>query len=753
MNKPFFTVVIRSYNRQLLLNCICYLLPVIVFSCIWLPLINHYHVRSIGIKDEIIDACRRMPADSVFNELKTFSFALELASNDDSQLVVIAEKILQGKVEIPGRPSIAIGMPFDADDLDKRIPTWPAWRLFFAGFAIPDVLLRAYQVTGRDDFLMAARDIILAWATYQRDAWLPKGFLWNDHAIAARILVLANFWKLYRNHPDYEPEVAKNLFEMVARSGQLLAKPEHFTFSTNHGIMQNLALWHICLAFPTLPNVEFYKQLAFERMRDQMIFYINDEGVVLEHSAGYQRAGLQFIGMAFRYLTLMNIPIPAEWRVKYQKAQDFYAQLRRPDGTLPTFGDTGSVRGSLGPVVTNVDANGRSEILKYQKNWLPKQSNSLYPVAGYSIWWDGLEEWPIEDKLSQTVVAWSYFPGHSHKHADEMSVLLWAGGQKWWTNVGYWPYGTKGRSEAVSWAGSNAPHLVNEVSNSVRSTKLNYYGWSDYLTMIDLERRGPQEYVARRQVVQLKPNLWIVIDHAFGNENDQNIITWTTCHNIQLRQGKIPGSYILKTQKNSPSLTKFILGSEGTKIMQLRGSFSPFAGWVENRPASAIVIEQPADNSWAVAIWSLRDGIGPALQFSEPPSMENWQGPENWNLLLPFASGVMKICREHNRVFVNEDTRGGDGPKEIVLSEGLQITNELADIHNGYENAARKYPRKTYSMQRQRKATYLCLFIFLFQEAFFLTYTRFGRTYHTVLRGLNSFGWIAMGIWLITIYL
>ena len=63
--------------------------------------------------------------------------------------------------------------------------------------------------------------------------------------------------------------------------------------------MQNLALWQICLAFPALPNVEFYKQLALERMRDQMTFYVNEEGVILEHSAGYQNTGLEFIGMAF----------------------------------------------------------------------------------------------------------------------------------------------------------------------------------------------------------------------------------------------------------------------------------------------------------------------------------------------------------------------------------------------------------------------------------------------------------------------
>ena len=517
-------------------------------------------------------------------------------------------------------------MPFDASDIDKGSKQW---QLYLASFKIPYLLLRAYEVTGRDDFLVTAQDIILGWASYERKAWLPKGYLWNDHAIASRICVLAKFWKLYRNHPDYESEVAKHIFQLTARSGQLLAKPSHFTFSTNHGIMQNLALWQICLAFPALPNVERYKQLALERMRDQMTFFINNEGIVLEHSAEYQKTGVELIGMASRYLTLMNIPIPEEWRVKFAKAKAFYAQLRRPDGTLPMFGDTGNGRDNLGPLVTNVDSNGKSEILNYSKNWIPKQSRSLYPVAGYCVWWDGLDAWPNEKALSQTVVAWSNFPGHAHKHADEMSVLLWAGGQTWWTNVGYWGYGTKGRSEAVSWAGSNAPHLIDENADSVRNTKLKFHGWSEHLAVIDLERRGPREYVARRQVVHLKPNLWIVLDHTFGNEDQRTTTTWTTSYHVNLRKGERPGSYILETKDSNVKLTKFILTSEGAKISQFKGSFSPFAGWESHKPASAIVIEQPANDSWAAAIWSMQNSFGPMLQFTEPPSMQYWEGPEN----------------------------------------------------------------------------------------------------------------------------
>ena len=724
MTKDYCTTDSARYkNLRFLLTIVCYLSSALIFVFLWFLVIDHYYVSNSVITDETINAARHMPDDAVLDEIKGF---FQRPDRDSKQLIAVAERALKGEITIPGHPS-RLRLPFNVDDIDKGTG---GRQLSLASFKVPNLLLSAYEMTGRDEFLITARDVILGWASYERKAWLPKGFLWNDHAIAARISVLTKFWKLYRNHPDYESEVAKHIFQLVARSGQMLSKPSHFTFATNHGVMQNLALWQIYLAFPTLPTVEFYKQLALERMRDQMSFYINNEGVVLEHSAGYQKAGLEFIGMAFKYLTLMNMPIPEEWRAKYANAKDFYAQLKRPDGSLPMFGDTGGGSSSLGPFV------------------IPKQSRSLYPVAGHCVWWDGLDAWPNAEALSQTVVAWSYFPGHAHKHADEMSVLLWANKHNWWTNIGYWPYGTKGRSEAVSWAGSNAPHVVNEPNNSKRQTRLLGYGWSDSLAVIDLERKGPEKYVARRQVVHLKPNLWIVLDHTFGNKDQRTTTTWTTSYHVNLRKGERPGSYILETKDSNVKLTKFILTSEGAKISQFKGSFLPFAGWESHKPASAIVIEQPANDSWATAIWSIQDGISPTFQFKGPPSMQSWEGSEKWKIVLPLASGVMNIWREDSRVFV---TKGSDSLREIILSEAPQITDELAEIHTAYENAAKKYPKKRYSIARHSKATYFLLLIFLLQEAFFLIYSRVHGKYYTGLRGLNLSCWIVGGIWLVTV--
>jgi Heparinase II/III N-terminus/Heparinase II/III-like protein len=723
----------------------CYLLPALTFISIWLPMVRHYYVPSITLGSEILNDARLSPSDQLLENLQEFYFFTPIRTNEP-RLVDTARKLLQGDMESLGYPGERISVPFAAIDLD-RLPG--SLQLLLAKFAVPRILLAAYRSTGREEFIGMARDVILGWALYERRAWVPRGFLWHDTAVAERILVLAEFWRLYRHHPAFDPEAAKTILELAARSGQFLAKPTHYTFSSNHGIMQNLALWHLCIAFPTLPSVEQYKQLAFDRMRDQMALYLNDEGVVLEHSAGYQEHGLRFIGMALRYVSLLNLPMPEDWIQKYEKAKNFYAHLRRPDGSLPVFGDTTGGLNPYGPPIVTTDDHKRADGWQLESNWRPRQANSLYPVAGYSIWWSGLAFWPKAEGLAQTVVAWSNFPGHPHKHADEMSVLVWAGGQTWWTNVGYWPYDGLGRSGATSWNGSSAPHLIGEEPRSARTTSLRSFGWSDHLAMLDLERNGPQRARIRRQLVYMKPHLWLVLDHFIGQGMART--TWTTSHNVSLSEGEIPGSYQLRAKDISSSLAAFVWGIEGTQVKPMRGSLRPFAGWevVGSRPqpAPAIVVEQPAHHSWSAVVWSLDDSVTPARHLERQPYMAAWKDAENWEIALPIKSGLLEIQREDNTIVARDRSNVGSDIS-LELTKAQDLTQTISQIHNSYAIARDKYPQFRGNFPSRLKITKLLVVLFVIQEILLFMYRKVVRTGYLAIRLCNVIGWVAIGLWL-----
>jgi len=721
------------------------LAPALVLAAVWFPIVRHYHARTPVVTDNMIESGRQSPSDTLLHELSSYYF---FGTGVSGAPVEVAERLLQGQVTLRGEAPQRVRLPFDPDELDQGPVTW---RLFHARLTVPRILIAAYRQTGRDDFLRMARDAILAWASYEQRTVVPKGLLWNDHGIAERVQVLSEFWSVYRHHPNYDAAVARQIFRFVARSGRFLADSSQFTASTNHGAMQNLALLHLSLAFPTLPESPTYSRLALERLGEQMLFYVSDEGVVLEHSAGYQRFGVQVLGTALRYLSLQGLPIPAEWRIAYDKAKAAYSLLRRPDGTLPLFGDTDGVPDEAGPPVTAADEHGGYAPLIPQRDWRPGQSYTVFPVSGYAIWWHGLAQWPRARDLSQTVVAWSSFPSQVHKHADEMSVLFWAGGRSWWTNVGYWPYGTE-RGDGEGWNGSNAPHLTGEDYLSRRTTRLVRSWAGEQLTFVDLERNGPNGYRARREVLCLSGRHWIVIDHISGVDSARSTTVWTTAPEIEMSAGESSGSYRLRDPASHSELTVFLLGSPGLTVQQLRGSYAPFAGWqvVETpQPASAILLEQPAGNSWAAVVWS-RPVDRPAGQASMGvPAMEAWQGPGDWRLSLPSESGLIRVVRKADTLLLSDP--GEAHPTRIALTAPAVVDSQIAAIHRAYKRVADKYPRFQDELPYRFKVTYLIVVLLVLQEIVFAAFRRISRRHSRVLRAVAAGGWVIVGLYLLVV--
>jgi len=194
--------------------------------------------------------------------------------------------------------------------------------------------------------------------------------------------------------------------------------------------------------------------------------------------------------MFTRYMTLSNQPLPRDWRHQYTKAVDFFALLRRPDGTLPLLGDTTPDAEPNAPPVFVGSPPDFGRPLGIRADWKPDRPFGFYPLSGYSIWWNGLPDWPDTRKLSQLLVTWSHFPGHGHPRAQELSVLFWASGQTWWTNTGYWSYSHPARRPAESWQGGGRPmQWVSRHAVSVQRRSRDTVGSAKWAQSISSARR------------------------------------------------------------------------------------------------------------------------------------------------------------------------------------------------------------------------------------------------------------------------
>ncbi len=738
-----------------------WLAPALVLAAVWAPIWNHYRIPRSSISPDLVERARTVPPDSVLAELEGARFSARRWS-DQPDLLPIAERLLRGEAAVPGLPTTTVHLPFDAGDV-QRGPS--SWQLEVASLIVPEILLAAYEKSGREEYFVTARDVIRGWANYERRAHVPRGFLWNDHALASRVVVLGHFWRLYRQHRSYDPVVARSVLEFALRSGRFLAAPAQFTFATNHGVMQNLGLWHLAVAFPWMPDRDSMRRVAFRRLEEQFHYYVDSQGVILEHSAEYQAFGVELMGMALRYLTLMGEPAPREWIRKYEAAKDVYRLMRRPDGTLPLLGDTDSRPQPHVPLVTTVDAAGWAAPLKRSEDWSPGVGGRLFPTAGYAIWWDGPEGDRSAAGGRQTLVTWSNVPGHGHKHADELSVLLWGDGQSWWTNAGYWSYDLSGRGEAVSWTGSNAPHLLDEPGQSPRDAHLLGYGESDRMMALDLERTGPGAYRARRQIVHLRPDIWLVLDQTQGDEDARTTTAWTTSPEVALIPGDLPGTYVLTSEGSPTELRAAIESSQGTSARLLRGSVQPFAGWVVRHgvptASTSIVLDQAARHAWTLSVWRLARGggsdrDGSRLSSSEPDrpgTLEvNYQGPENWDVTLSPWLGAGSVRREGAEVLVRTAPRGG-APEAITLAPFPPDSAEIESMEKSLARMASAYPKFRDHLAERYGVTGWILAGLIVQELLFFALRRRRASIELPLRGVALMLWIIGGVWLVGAYL
>ena len=729
----------------------------LVFGVIWAPWCAYNHLPEPRIAEDTIDEARHVPDNALLAELGSYDLYPSLPWANDQHLVKAAEMLLQGRVELPGFQPATVTLPLSSAAMASG-PTM--WQLFVQSLGLPRVLLDAYKLDGRPEFLNAATEYLLAYDAYEGSGWAPGGYLWkdswrsfvrNDHAVSARVPVLTEFWRLYRHSPNYRPEVGNAVFRMIGRASWLLADPSRFTVATNHGVMQNLAVCNINLAFPTLPGTEDYCRLARERLNQQFAFLVNDEGFVLEHSPGYQEFDLRLIAIAFRYMTLSKLEIPEPWLRKYQAAQQVYAQLRRPDGSLPLFGDTDGGEGDAGPVIAVVDNQGQAGKLT-RRSWSPNDAVLLAPVAGYCLWWNGLGDWPVSNRLSQTAISWSYFQGMGHKHADEMSLAFWARGTSWWANVGYWPYDAAGRNMAESWDGSNAPHLVDESADSVRETRLRYQGHNGRLAMVDLERVGPGSYKARRQIVQVGPRIWLVIDASSGGKNGRTRATWTTSPAVRLKDSGALGAYKLTDTSSGQSLQAYFSGAQATTQQVIKGSYSPFGGWSvvsgKVQPAASVVVERPTDGLWSLASWSLAGKAETEAGFSltDAPRIQRWAGAEDWEAMLSTTAGLVTLRRSHGQIAMS--MRSGRA-LSLMLKPGPDVARQTADFRVSLTSASGNYGAADMSGTYRLKVTVVLLIALLLSAIALRVARRFRPAWNAPLGVVLTAGWLLLSFYFV----
>jgi hypothetical protein len=449
-----------------LLRAVALFLPVAVVAVVWYPFVEHYYVPRTRIPDSLLAGFVDAPSDAT--------------------MAVLGRQFLGTRVTGP------TGLAADS----------PEERLRHFGFFQTAIDLDEFERTGDTERFAAIERFVVEFSEYANGRFAYDEFLWNDHAIANRVFVLARFWGHYRRWPSFDLAHARAVLEHVAKNLRFLARDDHFTYWTNHGVMQSLALLHAANAFPAMPGRERFVGVALDRLEKQLRSFASESGWIMEHSAGYQEFGANLLTTLLVELDLLGEEVPPEWREKAAQSKRILERLARPGGSLPNFGDSDTALADAGAAPETCDA-----LESIAQRW----------PEGYYVGWDVAPAGGAP-RCAQTVMVWAGFVSNAHRRPNELSVHYWVDGVDYNLAAGYWPYGDLDRLEAIGWRGSNAPHFLGEGDASGHAVSERGACFAEPVRFIDLERRDPAGRSVRRQLVDLGVNGLLIIDSAHGDD-------------------------------------------------------------------------------------------------------------------------------------------------------------------------------------------------------------------------------------------
>ena len=315
----------------------------------------------------------------------------------------IAAKALDGMIEpFPGYPD----MPFDEEfDWEHEEPGLvQTYQLYLHNLKVVNELLHEYWLTQDRRYVKQAERIVSSWLAYI-DSGRTTAMTWTDHGIAGRARVL--IYHAYSCRHAGVPADQKRLAEAVRQHAELLMSDEKHGMN-NHGIMMDHAL--ICCGFVLDDPVYVLQGLG----RVRAIFWqtYSHRGVHQENSPEYHR---MVTGMFWRleaYLAENGQTLGKRVLDALQRADEYFAVLAKPDGRIPQFGDTTSDTISASEIRWGSfhDELSGTTIIKNRE-----QRSHLGFICGLS--------------------------SRTHKHADDLSIILSSQGVDFLVDAGKYNYG------------------------------------------------------------------------------------------------------------------------------------------------------------------------------------------------------------------------------------------------------------------------------------------------------------------------
>lgn len=310
----------------------------------WIPYV-YKDYKQIAIE---IDKCKFELDNLTIQELNQFDiskfvpmkFIVNIINMINKNDIVNTAGLIKGELNIPNYGVHIIGKPIDWDYVLKQednfkwyIHSWFHHKYYILG----------YKEFREDVYLDALIEDITLWKEKFQKNVDQKDFAWNDHSTANRLKHLSETFIFLSYQNLMTLEVFKILVETAYLHIMVLMQESFYSKGTNHGIDQAFSLLVGSSVFAFFG--EFTEELAetsIDRLKYEFSSAFTDESIHVENSPEYHDvifSSALTINNFVHMLTEKSI-LKKPLNEFISEALEYLAYIIRPDGLMPTIGDT-----------------------------------------------------------------------------------------------------------------------------------------------------------------------------------------------------------------------------------------------------------------------------------------------------------------------------------------------------------------------------------------------------------------------------
>lgn len=302
-------------------------------------------------------------------------------------------------------------------------------------------LLRAYQFSGNKEYYNLAKKIIISWMKYSEGkARVKTNMMWYDHAVASRIEVFIYFAAMSQ---EIDGGMELHLKGLIDEHIIWNIDEKNYTTNHNHGIMQDLSILH---GGYFLKNTS-YVELAVNRLKKQIKYAFPNNIAHSENSIGYHFLAFIWLIKIEKLMKVIDESYSNDLLDLICKSGEFLAWVISPKGDFPPYGNVFrdkpvEYRTEFIRLSAHITEN-EIEMLYYsnskgENGFKPQGNHKLFLRDGYSFIRSSWEKEGFENTLF--ILFKAGFSTLTHKHQDDLSLLLYGKGKEIFVDPGMYNY-------------------------------------------------------------------------------------------------------------------------------------------------------------------------------------------------------------------------------------------------------------------------------------------------------------------------